>query len=295
VYFGIDIGGTKIQFAVYAEGKVNILNKEITPKSYADLLELIEVNFFAIEKRWYPQTISHVGIGIPGTFTTEKVIWVPNISYMEGKDLTGDLKKRLGVNVSLGNDAQLALVGEVWKGAGRGKKDAVLMSIGTGIGGAIMVGGKLIRGRRGASGALGWLNLDASIPGDKNHGYLENYASGKAIERVGREHQPAMTTYEIVEKARLGDPFCIETMERVGHLIGVSIASIASVLDTEMVILSGGLSEVLDVFEEPMYKSFIEFAAPGISEIKIVKSELGNLSGAYGAVRLAMVGDELWI
>ena len=102
-----------------------------------------------------------------------------------------------------------------------------------------MIGGKLIKGQRGAAGALGWINLDASEPGDKNHGYLENHASGKSIGKVGEKCNPPMSTYELVEKQ--GDVFCMKAMDRVGHLIGSGLASIASVLDTEIIILSGGL------------------------------------------------------
>jgi predicted NBD/HSP70 family sugar kinase len=296
MYFGIDIGGTKIQFAVGSkDGKVVILNKVSTPKRYQELLELVVVNFREAERIHGRGAITHAGIGIPGTFTKEKVIWVPNIPCLEGEDLAADLRVRLKADVFMGNDAQLALVGEVWKGVGQGRKDAVLMSIGTGIGGAIMVGGKLIKGRRGAAGAFGWLNLDTSIPGDKNHGYLENFASGLAIEKIGREMDPVLTSFEIVRRARLGDELCIKVMEKVGHLIGVSLASIASVLDTEILILSGGLSEVLDVFEDSMNRSFLEYSAPGVLEVPCVQSVLGNLSGVYGAVRLAMVMDDLWI
>jgi predicted NBD/HSP70 family sugar kinase len=295
LFFGIDVGGTKIQFAVYSDEQVVILDKVPTPNSYDDFLKLVERNHFEAERNHYSRIIENVGIGIPGTFTKEKIIWVPNIPYLEGKDLAGDLKQRLKANVQIGNDAQLALAGEVWKGAGQGSRDAILMSIGTGIGGAIMVGGKLVKGRRGASGAFGWINLDATKPGDKDHGYLENNASGKAIGKMGENHSPYLTTYEIVEKARLGDDFSINTMKEAGHLIGAALASIVSVLDTEVVILSGGLSEEIDTFKDSMNKSFIEFAAPGVSTVPIIKSQLGNLSGVYGAIRLAIVKEDLWI
>ncbi|MDR7238862.1 ROK family protein [Neobacillus drentensis] len=294
MFYGIDLGGTKLQFAVGKDQDVFVLDKVPTPLGYEELLRVVEEHYLEAERKFGEQ-IAGMAIGIPGTFTKEKVVWVPNIPYIEGHDLAGDLSMRLGVPVYLGNDAQLALVGEVWRGAGVGYTNAVLMSIGTGIGGAIMIGGKVVKGRRGAAGALGWLNLDASVPGDKNHGYLENHASGKAIAAGGAGHEPVISTYEIVARAKQGDEFGKKTMDQVGHLIGAGLASIASVLDTEIIILSGGLSEEFATYKDSMEGSFREFTAPGIESIPIVKSKLGNQSGAFGAVRLAMVGHELWI
>lgn len=281
MFLGIDVGGTKILFADYSGDQVRIVGRKATPNSYEEFLELVG--------RMVSGKVKRIGVGIPGTSSKEKVTWVPNIPYLDNQNLSNDLEKLFGAEVLLANDAQLALLGEVWKGAGRGNKDAVLMSIGTGIGGAIMVEDKLIRGQRGAAGALGWLNLDHVHPSDRNHGYLELHASGRTLEKVGLAMAPPLTSFEIVERTKKGDPACLEVMNKMGHLIGTAFASIASVLDTEILIVSGGLSGEFDLFKASMYKSFKEFAAPGISEIPIVKSELGSLSGVYGAIRLAMM------
>lgn len=296
MFFGVDIGGTKMQFAAGVGEEVFVLNKVPTPSSYGELLQLVVDHCLEAEKRFeYAGKVVEVGVGIPGTFTDDRVVWVPNIPCLEGQDLAEDLRTRLGAGVYLGNDAQLALAGEVWKGAGRAYSNAILMSIGTGIGGAIMIGGRIVKGRRGAAGALGWLNLDASVPGDKNHGYLESHASGTEIASVGETHDPPLSTFDIVAKAREGDAICRRTMDRVGHLIGAGLASVASVLDTEIIILSGGLSEAIDTFKKSMMDRFIEYAAPGVEQVPIVKSELGNLSGAFGAVRLAAIRGDMWI
>jgi predicted NBD/HSP70 family sugar kinase len=282
---GIDVGGTKIQFAVYDGEQVKILNKENTPDSYHDFLDLVS----RVLAQDAGKRVKRVGIGIPGTYTNEKVTWVPNIPYLENQNLVGDLSRLLGVEVVIANDAQLALLGEVWQGAGRGKQDAILMSIGTGIGGAIMVRDKLIRGRRGAAGALGWLNLDYSHPADKNHGYLELHASGTALEKIGQAMVPPLTSFQIVERARAGNEQCLKVIKHIGYLIGTAFASIGSVLDTEILIVSGGLSKEFDLFEDSINNSFQGSAAPGISEVPIVKSQLENLSGVYGAIRLAII------
>ncbi|WP_251551242.1 ROK family protein [Neobacillus muris] len=293
MFFGIDAGGTKLQFAAGIGKEVFAGEKVATPGSYGQFLDSAEEQFLKLEER-FGEKITEIGIGLPGTFTAEKIVWVPNIAYLEGCDLAGDLRSRFGVEVFIGNDAQLALIGEVWKGVGRGCSNAILMSIGTGIGGAIMIDGKVVRGRRGAAGAFGWVNLDAGVRGDKNHGYLEANASGSAIGVAGLQQHPPLTSYEIVEKAREGEEFGVKVMKRAGHLLGAGLASIASILDTEMIILSGGLSKEIDTFQDSMIASFKEYTAPGVEQVPIVTSKLGNLSGAYGAVRMAQVGGDLW-
>jgi glucokinase len=276
LYLGIDVGGTKIQMALYDGEKLQIMPKVPTPANYEEFLQVVRVPVAG--------KITTIGVGLPGTFSDEKVLWVPNIPCLENHDLRGDLGKCFGAEVLLANDAQLALLGEVWQGAGKGKRNAVLMSIGTGIGGAIMVEDKLIRGRRGAAGALGWLNLDHTHANDINHGYLELHASGKALDQM----LPPLTGYEIVKRAKTGNIECLQVMNKVGHLVGTAFASIASVLDTEILIVSGGLGSEFDLFEPAILTSFRKYAAPGVSDIPIVKSTLGNLAGVYGAIRLAM-------
>lgn len=289
MYLGIDVGGTKLQYAVCKNEAVTLLDKIPTPTCYEEFLNGIKKIANQLN-----EPIEAVGIGIPGTFTDQKVIWVPNIPCLEGKDLIGDVSKMVSAPVRLGNDAQLALLGEVWMGAGKGKSDAILMSIGTGIGGAIMVGGKLLKGRRGAAGALGWLNLDARLPFDRDHGYFEKNASGSALADIGKKLSPPLSTYEIVKKARQGDQECVRIFEGLGHLYGTALASITSVLDTQIAIVSGGLSEVFDLYKVPLLKSFRDYSAPGVEEIPVLTSQLGSDSGVYGALRLAITGD-VWI
>ncbi|WP_409271519.1 ROK family protein [Neobacillus sp. SCS-31] len=293
MYFGIDVGGTKIQFAAESGDGVAILDKVPTPKTYAEFLNVVEEQFrlAAVGKG----KIGCIGMGIPGTYTDETVIWSPNVPFLEGKDIPGDLRERLGVGVFLGNDAQLALAGEAWRGAARGRQQAILMAIGTGIGGAVMAGGRILRGRRGAAGAFGWLNLDISVPGDRNHGYLENHAAGRAIERMGSRLTPPLSPEGIVESAKKGNRECMDILKQVGRLLGAGLASIASVLDTEVIVLGGGISDELPLFSEALTESFREFSAPGVEEVLILKGQLGNLAGAYGALKLAAQKGNLWL
>ncbi|WP_449537959.1 ROK family protein [Ferdinandcohnia sp. Marseille-Q9671] len=284
MYLGIDVGGTKLQFAVGDGNKVTLLEKIPTPGSYEAFLECIENVTFG-------HKIEGVGLGIPATFTEEIVNWAPNIPYLENRNLKKDIATLVGSPLFLGNDAQMSLLGEMWKGAGHGRTDAVLMCIGTGIGGAIMVSGKLVKGRRGAAGAFGWTNLNMHEPPDQNHGFLERHASGTALASMGQEQFPPLSPHEIGRRARQGDGRCLKILGKVGHLLGVGLASIASTLDPEVIIISGGLSDAFDLYEEKLKESFIAYSAPGIETIPVIRGQLGNTAGAYGAIRLAEVGD----
>lgn len=289
MFLGIDIGGTKIEYASFTEKQVSILGREATPGDYQSLIRQISSVAAKLDG------LDSVGVGLPGTFTTDKIIWVPNISYLNGNNLAGDLSEKFGVGVTIGNDAQLALLGESWKGAASNVSDAVLLSIGTGIGGAIMAGGKIIKGNNGAAGAIGWLNLNINEEPVENHGYLEYHASGSALTRIGKSMSPPITSYEIVDKAKQGEPACVNIMNEIGKLLGASVGAIASILDPKMVIVSGGLSDAFDSLEAPMMNSFRKYSSNGITSLPIVKSQLGNKSGVYGAVRLAMIQDKAWI
>jgi predicted NBD/HSP70 family sugar kinase len=129
------------------------------------------------------------------------------LPFLDGKDLAADLSERLGADVIVSNDAQLALLGEIWCGAAQNRQSAVLISVGTGVGGAIMMGGKIIRGIHGSAGAFGWLNLDWREPSDPNHGYVERHASGSALEAIGRQLDPPLTSYEIITCASSHDGY----------------------------------------------------------------------------------------
>lgn len=294
MYLGIDVGGTKIQGAYFEQEMVRLTPQTSTPTNdYAEfrdaLMRMVEETTHACG-----QQISKLGIGVPGTATEESVTWVPNLPFLNGRDLAGDLRSLLGTDVVIANDAQLALLGEIWQGAAREPQNVVLLSIGTGVGGAIMQNGKIVRGAHGSAGAFGWLNLDWSAASDPEHGYVELHAAGSALERQARQLPEPISSYELMSRARGGDPTCQAIVLRFGNLLGVACASIASILDPEMMVIAGGLADEFDLFEGSLRSALQLYGSPSVRAVPVISARLGKHAAAYGALRAAMLQQAIW-
>lgn len=293
MYIGIDIGGTKIESAIYDGVNVRNIARMTTPKTYEKfLIGLDKMIQQALEMG--AQAIQGIGIGVPGTVKNNEISWVPNVGYLDKADLVKDLQEKYEVTIFIANDAQLSLLGEAWKGAASEKQHAVLISVGTGIGGAIMHNRNIIQGVRGAAGAFGWIHLDVNEPVSVNHGYLERYASGSAIMEMGRKLDPPLTSYEVMDKARQGDVDCLGIVHQVAHKLGVALAIVSSILEPEVIILSGGISDAFDVIREEMITTQKEYSSIGTKDIPIVVGELGSKAGVYGAIRAGMLRERMF-
>ena len=293
MYLGIDVGGTKTQGAYERDGEIALTARLATPKDYGQLLDALTHMAGEVAESC-GELVTHIGIGVPGTASEQRVTWVPNLPYLDGKPLASDLYERTRAEVVVGNDAQFALLGEVWRGAAREHEHAVLVSVGTGIGGAIYMNGRLLRGSHGSAGAFGWLNLDMREPPNSDHGHLELHASGAALDEMARTLDPPRTSYEVVAGARAGDPACIGLIDRLATVLGAGCASIASILDPDVIIFSGGLADAFDLLEAPLRSGLRARGSPSVRETPIVVSQLGRYAAAYGALRAAMLQRAVW-
>lgn len=289
MHIGFDVGGTKIQGALLRNGELIRSRKVPTPSDYDGLVSMI--GRLHDELTGGRGRAERMAVGLPGTVSDQRVQWVPNLRYLDGRGLAVDLADRVGVDVLLANDAQLTLLGEAWRGAAVQRDSAALVSIGTGIGGAIMFGGRIIRGANRSAGAFGWLNLDADGPRDPDHGNLELRASGRALEAIGRACTPPMTTYQIIENARAGREPAAGIVGRLGHMLGVSAAMIASALDPETIVFSGGLSDAFDLMAPGIRAAFTDFCSPSVRRTPLVPAALGPDASLCGATRAAMLGE----
>lgn len=247
------------------------------------------------ETRQRSGAISRLGIGLPGTVADERVIWVPNLPFLNGKNLAGDLAGLLGLPVELANDAQLALLGEVWRGAARQTRNAVLLSVGTGVGGAIMVGGNILRGVHGSAGAFGWLNLDWRETAHPEHGYVERHASGSALNDMARQLDPAMTSHDLIARVRHNDEVSAAVLQHFSTILGRACASVASVLDPEIIIIAGGLSEAFDLLAPTLRAQISIHGSPSVRSLNIVSARLGENAAAYGELRAVIPPQVCWI
>jgi glucokinase len=257
--------------------------------------------------------IEALGIGAPGAVDPDRgvVVRAPNLGWSD-VPLGKQLKKRIGCDVALGNDVQVAIVGEHAFGVARGLKRVVGIWIGTGIGGGLIIDGRLSRGARGAAGEIGHMVLKEDGPqcGCGRRGCVEALASRTAMERDVREassrgkesaalqimrdrDKPRMTSSVIAAALKAGDPIMTDVLTRAQHYLGLLAGNIVNLLDPQMVVIGGGIAQRLkEDFVAPVREvARGRFLCPDPDgEIRIEHATLGDYSGALGAVALARDG-----
>ena len=308
--FAADLGGTHLRVAAIDQtGKIHFRSKQQTPK--ADTPEVIveaivdAVNDCRNSDAMAGKTIAAVSIAVPGTvsFSERRVITVPNLPCLENFDLGPVLQEALGCPALIENDANAAVVGEMWLGAAQGYQNAVCITLGTGVGGGIVIDGKLLRGVDGSAGEIGHTSVDP-FSGVRckcgNEGCLEVYASGTGIVRMVSESlsgqalwalqaEGVLTAERLFAAAKNGDKLALNTFRRMGSYLGVGIANLVNLLNPEIVVIGGGVANGWELFAEPMMRTVAERAFPAPAQrVKIKKAEQGDDAGLVGAAKLAL-------
>jgi glucokinase len=306
---GVDLGGTKMLLGVLdPESKVLWESREAsTGQSEDGLLDLL-VRELGEAQEARPGAAA-VGLGIPATIDRERGVAVSAVN-LPIKDLAirDVVSERTGLPVFVDNDANVAAFAEHLLGAARGATNVVMLTIGTGIGGGLIIDGEVYRGSTGAGAELGHtvIALDGprcqgNCPG---HGCVETLASGTALGREGREAaewnpdcalaKMAAEGREIdgkavTEAALAGDTTAIGAVERVGRRLGVAFASFANIFEPDMIVVGGGVMAAGDLLLEPARRELRERALPPMNETPVVEAELGPDAGMIGAAAMARV------
>lgn len=310
---GVDIGGTKILAGtVNDDGEIVATARRSTPLQDAgDVLDLVaDVVRELAEGSTDP--IEGVGVGVAGLVDAarSKVYFAPNLrwSQVPAREL---LEARTGLPVVIENDGNIAAWGEYRFGAGRGTRDLTLVTVGTGIGGGIVIDGRLFRGAFGAAGEIGHINAvpDGRPCGCGRNGCLEQYASGNALVREARllaaDRRPeaglllslgdgspeGVQGVHVTEAARAGDPVAREAFRVVGTWLGRGLADLAAVLDPEVFVIGGGVSDAGDLLLDSARQTLTEKIIGQLNRpAPLVKTaELTNLAGLVGAADLARI------
>jgi glucokinase len=305
---GIDVGGTKIAGGVVDE--TGAVLEELQVESPATDAHAIEA---AIEKLVTELSTRHaidaVGVGAAGYIDKARsvVLFAPNLAWRD-LDLKADLESTLGLHVVVENDANAAAWGEFQFGAGHDVDDLLLVTVGTGVGGGVVLDGSLYRGAFGVGAEIGHMRVvpDGIRCGCGNRGCFEMYASGSALVREARTAAragsllaadlldraggdvDAITGPLITEAARAGDPFATEQLASLGRWLGEGIASLAAVLDPAVVVIGGGVSAADDLLLGPVRQAFsTQLTGRGHRPmLEIRKARLGNRAGMIGAADL---------
>ncbi len=290
---GLDVGGTKIA-AGAVDNQGRIFKKIITPTDANRGKKIILKNIlWAASKVWLPG-LRAIGIGMAGqcNFQTGVFVSGPNFpKNFKNIAISKILEKNFRVPVYLDNDARAFTLAELIFGAGRGYKNIVGLTIGTGIGGGIVVDGKILRGKNNTAGEVGHMMIDTSSPfrcGCGKIGHFEAASSGTALENLyKRLVSKKLPGPEIVAKARNGDKKASQAIAILAQNLALGLANIAHLLDPEVIVIGGGLSNIPSLWLPTLrnFKKLVIFKS--LKNTKIVKSKLGDKAGIIGAALLA--------
>ncbi len=311
--FGIDLGGTTAKVGLFTTSGA-LLEKWEVPTDTSNAGEHILENLAdaihgkMTEKEITAEQVEGVGIGVPGPVLNSSVVPIvcANLGGWGERNVSAQLSGLLdGLKVLVGNDANVAALGEIWMGAAQGCRSAVMVTLGTGVGGGVVVNGKVIDGVHGAGGEIGHITVDpheTAVCGCGKRGCLEQYSSATGVVRCMKkllDENPEVecvlrgtdfAAKDVFDAARNGDALASREVEDMSNTLGMALASIASTTDPEMFLVGGGVARAGDVLFDPLVKHFKEYAFRSCRETPIKAASLGNDAGIYGAVRL-IVGE----
>ena len=307
--FAADLGGTHFRAATVDEsGKIHFRLKQNTPQA-EEAAEIVRAMVLAVrsceeQSARTGDSISAISVVVPGTVNVEEgvIVKAPNVPCLDGFRLAAALESELKRPAILENDANAAAVGEMWQGAGRGHRTIVCVTLGTGVGGGIVLDGKLWRGVDGSAAEIGHMGVDpfggvACTCGSR--GCLEVYASATAIVRMTREARPRypdsalhttehLTSEQIYHAGLEGDELALEVFRRMGVYLGIGLANLINIINPDMIVIAGGVVNGWELFVKHMLQQVAERAFPlPAARVKIVKAECGDDAGLLGAARLA--------
>ena len=304
--FGIDLGGTTVKLA-YFDAEGTMLDKWEIPTNIAEGGKYILPNIatailtYMEEKGICKDDIIGAGIGVPGSVNNKGIVaGCDNLGWghFNVKDA---LEPLLGMTVVAGNDATVAALGECWKGGGQGYKSMVLVTLGTGVGGGIIVDGKPVHGFTGAGGEIGHMVLNRNETakcGCGKSGCVEQYCSATGITRLtklaleGSDVPSSLRSLEkvvakdVFDAAKAGDKLAQEVLEQVYAYMGEFIANICCVVNPEIVVFGGGVSKAGQVLIDGVKKHFAKRGYHACQDTQFALAILGNDAGAYGAFKL---------
>jgi glucokinase len=303
--FAVDLGGTHLRIGLVDDaGKIHKQLKRQTPKDDSPVAVVDALASVADEwRRADNGPIIAASVMVPGAVDSAQtvVLSAPNLPSLINYGLKAVLQERLGWPVVLENDANAAAMGEMWLGAARGCRDVVSVTLGTGVGGGIVLDGRVWRGAHGSAGEIGHATVDP-FSGLKckcgNTGCLELFASATAIVRMARESLSQfpqamlsadnLTAEKVYEAGRQGDELALSVFKRAGKYLGIGLANLMSLIDPEIIVINGGVVNGWDLFAPDMYQEVCERAFKATAQqVKIARAECGDNAGLLGAARLA--------
>lgn len=307
--FGVDIGGTTVKLGLFdTEG--TILKKwEITTRKEnggGQILPDIAASIKQVmaERDLSKEEILGVGAGAPGPVDADGVIYKAVNLGWDVFNMTDTLSSLLDMPVKSGNDANVAALGEMWQGGGKGYKNLVAVTLGTGIGGGIILGGKILEGTTGAAGEIGHIHVEdreQEACGCGNKGCMEQYGSATGIAKLARKRlaednkpsvlrdRESISAKEVFDAVKEKDAVAIEIAETFGEYLGKGLAAIAGVVNPEVFVIGGGVSKAGEVLFEYIRPAYDKYAFHACRKVQLKLAALGNDAGIVGAAALVIL------
>ena len=307
--FGVDIGGTTVKLGLFSEAGAIVEKWEIVTRTedegsaiLPDIAEAIngKLEQHGIEK----EQVLGIGVGVPAPVTVDGIVnGSANLGW-KYKNAKKELEELTGLTAEFGNDANVAALGEMWKGGGVGYRNMIMVTLGTGVGGGVIIGGKILTGINGAAGEIGHIPMkddEEFACGCGNKGCLEQYASANGIVMITKRYLDThpeeettlrdvekITSKEIFDEAKKGDKVSILMVDEVGRMLGKDLAAVACVVNPEAFVIGGGMSKAGDILIDAIKKYYTKYAFHASRETVFKMAELSNSAGIYGAVRLVL-------
>lgn len=306
--FGVDVGGTTVKMGLFDQDG-NVIEKWEIPtrtanggeKILPDIADSIKAKM--TEKGIGKADVIGAGVGVPGPVDGNGTVHrAVNLGWGEV-----DLKKELsvlldGMRVEAGNDANVAALGEMWKGGGQGHRNLVAVTLGTGVGGGIIINGEILTGATGAGGEIGHIHVEdneTEACGCGNFGCLEEYASATGITRLANRALAAsdkdsllrsgeVSAKTVFDAVKAGDELAIQVAEKFGEYLGKGLGVIAGVINPEIFVIGGGVSKAGEVLFDYIKPAFEKTVFHGCKNAAFALATLGNDAGIYGAARLLL-------
>lgn len=305
--FGVDIGGTTVKLGLFTTDGEIVDKWEIKTRTenqgeavLPDIAEALKEKLE--EKKIGRDEVEGIGVGVPAPVNTEGVVQnTANLGWGY-KEVKREMEELSGMRAEIGNDANVAALGEMWLGAGKGRKNIIMVTLGTGVGGGIIIDGKPLVGAHGAGGEIGHLCVnyeETDHCGCGNTGCLEQYASATGITRLAnirlakddaksvlREQEVSAKT--VFDAVKAGDAVAKEIAEEFGKYLGHAMANLAAVADPSAIVIGGGVSKAGEVLIEYVEKNFKERTFFANKDTEFVLATLGNDAGICGAAKLIL-------
>ncbi len=305
--FGIDIGGTTVKIGLFSTGgeiidkweiktRTENQGENILPDISEAILDKLE------EKRIQKSDVNGVGIGVPAPVKADGIVKnTVNLGW-KYKEVKTEMEALSGLRTEVGNDANVAALGEMWLGAGKGQENMIMVTLGTGVGGGIIVEGKPLVGAHGAGGEIGHICMnyeETDHCGCGNTGCLEQYASATGIVRLAEKRlaqderetvlrEEPISSKSVFDALKAGDEVAADIVEEFSRYLGYGLANLAAVTDPSVIVIGGGVSNAGDILLYYVKKYFQEKAFFANKNTEFILATLGNSAGICGAAKLIL-------